>query len=93
MQSQRSSLITQEKQTPVIDLKKCVSVDGNRNSVPIAQATKSITRQNKRNNRFFRITQEHDHSVIGGAGDARQKCHGIEQEKSQEEWGWDCLQR
>mgnify|MGYP007080404521 CR=1 FL=1 len=31
---------------------------------------KSVIGKNKRNNTSFRISQEHDHSVVGGAGNA-----------------------
>jgi len=47
-----------------------VGANGNMCTVGVRQATKGIIRQNKRNNTFFRILQEHDHFVIGGAGDA-----------------------
>jgi len=44
-----------------------IGINGNINSFGIRQATKSIIGNNKRNNTFFRISQEHDHSAIGGA--------------------------
>ena len=51
-----------------------IGINGNINSLGIRQVTKSVigqnNGQNKQNNTFFQISKKHDHSVVGGAGDA-----------------------
>jgi len=47
-----------------------VSINVGIHNICLGQATKSIIGKNKQNNTFFQVSQEHDHSVIGGASDA-----------------------